>query len=83
MCKVQLQQKDLQRVEKADYKASEQYKHLHKAARAKRKGYEDKNQEDEDVMYSSGLLIFPNHNPGLENDKKVTNSQKYKFDYIC
>ena len=56
ICKVQFQQKDLQRIEKADYKASEHCKHLRKAARAKRKGYEDKNQEEDGIMYSSGAF---------------------------
>ena len=70
MCKVQLQLKDLQRVEKADYKASGHYKHLRKTARAKRKGYEDKNQEEEGVMYSSGAFDIPESQAGPSKKKK-------------
>ena len=44
---------------KADYKASEHYKHLQKAARAKRKGYDDKNQQDEKIMCSPGAFDAP------------------------
>ena len=70
MCKVQLQQKDLQRVEKADYKASGHNKHLRKAGRAKRKGYEDKNQEEEGAMYSSGAFDIPESQAGPSKRQK-------------
>ena len=75
-CEILLQLKDLQRTEKADYKASEHYKHLRKTARAKRKGYEDKNQEEEGVMYSSGAFNIPDLQPG-PSKTKMTNIQQY------
>ena len=69
-CKVLLQQKDLQRIERADYKSSEHYKTLRKTARAKRKGFEDKNLEEEGTMYSSGAFDIPDLQPGPSKRQK-------------
>ena len=41
LCKLQLQEKDLKRLEKSEYKASDHYKSLRRKARAKRKGFDD------------------------------------------
>ena len=70
LCKLSLQQKDLQRIEKADYKSSEHYKKLRRRARAKRKGFEDKNLETEGEMYSSGAFDIPDLQPGPSKRQK-------------
>ena len=77
ICKVQLQLKELERVEKANYKASEHHKHLQKAARAKRKGYDDKNQEEEGIMYSSGVFDVPDLQVGPSKRQKMTNTHYF------
>ena len=46
--------KDLKRLEKSEYKASDHYKSLRRKARAKRKGFDDKAYEDEGTMYQAG-----------------------------
>ena len=62
---------------KADYKASEHYKHLQKAARAKRKGHDDKNQDDEGIMYSSGAFDAPDLQVGPSKRQKMTNTHYF------
>ena len=70
LCKLSLQQKDLRRIEKADYKSSEHCKKLRRRAGAKRKGFEDKNLETEGEMYSSGAFDIPDLQPGPSKRQK-------------
>ena len=63
-CKVLLQQKDLQRIEKADYKASEHYNKYKKTARAERKGFEDKMRKKKELCTVTGALDIPDTQPG-------------------
>ena len=62
LCKHFLQAKDIKRIEKSKYKNSDRAKYLRRAARRKRKGFDDRHQQQEGVMYSSGA--FGNDVPG-------------------
>lgn len=63
-CKILLQQKDLQRIEKADYNASEHYKYLSKIVMAKEKG------QKEGVVYSSRSFDVPDLQQGPSKRQK-------------
>ena len=56
LCKDFLQAKDIKRIEKSKYKNSDRAKYLRRAARRKRKGFDDRHQQREGVMYSSGAF---------------------------
>lgn len=51
-----LRSKDIHRVQKSDYKITDYYKKLRRSSRAKRKGYEDKCEDTEGVVYSAGAF---------------------------
>ena len=51
-----LSAKDIKRIEKSKYKNSDRAKYLRRAACRKRKGFDDRHQQQEGVMYSSGAL---------------------------
>lgn len=63
-CQTVLRSKDYSRIKKSDYKASDRYKKLRKASRAKRKGFEDKHEEEEGVVYSAGAFDTDVVGPG-------------------
>ena len=56
LCEHFLLDKDIKRIEKSKYKASEEGKRLRRAARRKRKGLDDKCAQSEDIMYAPGAL---------------------------
>ena len=51
-----LKKKDLKRIKDSKYKTSEKGKKQRRAARRKRKGFEDKHKEKEGIMYASGAF---------------------------
>lgn len=65
------------RVSRSVYKQSDQGQKLRKAARRKRKGFEDAEQETEGIMYSSGAFDAPvdDHSSGCTPPKE----QKHKI----
>ena len=54
--------KDASRIQKSKYKNSYRVKYLRRAARRKRKGFQDKPRQSEGVMYASGA--FGDDTPG-------------------
>ena len=70
ICKVQLQQKDLERVGRQIIKPLNIISIFEKQQGRKEKGYEDKNQEDEGIMYSSGAFDVPDLQVGPSKRQK-------------
>ena len=64
-----LKKKDLKRVKKSEYEVSEGAKKVRRLARRKRKGYDDRNQQREGVVYAAGE--FDSGEPGPSKRSKV------------
>ena len=72
-CLFLLQEKDVRRVQKSKYKDSGHYKAMRRTARAKRKGFEDKYQDEEGILYSAGGFDVDGSTPGPSKRPRLLN----------